>query len=68
MGDMTLREAADQLGLSLYTLRNWRGQGRGPRTYRIGGRVFMRQADLDAWLVAQEQATSRGDGLNGTAG
>lgn len=68
MSEMTLRQAADQLGLSLYTLRNWRGKGRGPRTYKIAGRVFMRQADLDAWLIAQEQATSRGDAVNGSAG
>jgi predicted DNA-binding transcriptional regulator AlpA len=37
----------------LYT---WVSDGRAPRSVRIGGRRKYRQADLDAWLKAAEQA------------
>ncbi|MEA9885345.1 helix-turn-helix domain-containing protein [Xanthomonas campestris pv. raphani] len=44
--------AAAYLGLSSSALDKMRHEGRGPRYLKIGGRVFYRQADLDAYLDA----------------
>jgi len=46
-------DAADYMGLAPSTMRAWRVRGRGPRYYKIGGRVFYKQDDLDAWIEAQ---------------
>lgn len=32
------------------TLHIWRGQGRGPRYCKLGGKVRYRLADLERWL------------------
>lgn len=34
------------------TLAVYRGKGRGPKFLRIGGRIYYRISDLDAWLAA----------------
>lgn len=34
------------------TLTAYRSKGRGPKFLRIGGRVYYRTEDLDAWLAA----------------
>jgi Helix-turn-helix domain len=40
------------------TLDKLRAQGRGPRTFKIGRRLFVRQADLRAWFdeLAESEA------------
>lgn len=43
-------EAARFLGLSASTLEKMRCEGRGPRYIKLGGRVFYRVPDLDAYL------------------
>jgi predicted DNA-binding transcriptional regulator AlpA len=45
-------DAARYLGLSISLLEKMRLQGRGPRYLKLGGRVFYRRADLDAYLDA----------------
>ena len=45
-----LREAADHVGMSLYTLRDWIKAGKVP-AYRLGQRWRVRIADLEALLV-----------------
>lgn len=45
-------DAAAYLGLSHSTLEKMRHMGRGPRYLKVGGRVFYRQSDLDAYLEA----------------
>lgn len=54
--------AAAYLGKSRSWLDKERSAGRGPRLLRIGGRVFYRRADLDAYLetCALETADTRG--------
>ena len=53
---LTHREAANYLGINEATLYTWVSDGRAPRSVRIGGRRKYKQADLDAWLKAAEQA------------
>lgn len=59
---LTPRELADELGVSLQTLANWRWSGVGPRYTKLGdGRtspVRYRRADVDAWLAARESGAA----------
>ncbi|MBA2848672.1 helix-turn-helix domain-containing protein [Thermosulfuriphilus ammonigenes] len=45
-------------GLSPKTLANLRSQGRGPRFFKKGRRVFYRVEDLERWLAEGEVKTS----------
>ena len=47
---MATADAAAFLGLSTSTLEKMRSEGRGPRYVKLGGRVFYRRADLDAYV------------------
>ena len=49
-GRMTRRDAAAYLGLAEKTLAQWKSEGRGPRAYLVGGRVFHFKVDLDAFV------------------
>lgn len=51
---LTLRQAAEFLGISYQTLRNWRSEGRPtPPSYQIGAKVVYRLADLESWMEAR---------------
>jgi predicted DNA-binding transcriptional regulator AlpA len=58
---LTVKDAADYLGLSPHTLYVWRHRRQGPPSFRMGtrGRVMYRLEALDAWVRGQEQADSR---------
>ncbi|MFE9684488.1 helix-turn-helix transcriptional regulator [Streptomyces sp. NPDC006285] len=58
---LTVKDAADYLGLSPSTLYVWRHRRQGPPSFRMGprGRVMYRREALDAWIHEQEQADSR---------
>ncbi|MEU8523417.1 helix-turn-helix domain-containing protein [Streptomyces sp. NPDC048577] len=58
---LTVKAAADYLGLSPHTLYVWRHRRQGPPSFRMGprGRVMYRREALDAWIREQEQADSR---------
>ncbi|WJI14953.1 helix-turn-helix domain-containing protein [Pseudoxanthomonas winnipegensis] len=45
-------DAAKYLGCSHSTLEKMRHEGRGPRYVKLGGRVFYRKSDLDAYVEA----------------
>ncbi|WP_369913880.1 helix-turn-helix transcriptional regulator [Xanthomonas sp. NCPPB 3005] len=49
---MKVPDAAKHLGVSVSTLDKMRHEGRGPRYLKIGGRIFYRVADLDAYIDA----------------
>jgi predicted DNA-binding transcriptional regulator AlpA len=53
-------EAAALAGLSVNTLARYRCDGRGPAFQSVGGRVFYRAADIEAW-------TGKAEGLLDTA-
>lgn len=51
---LTLRETAERLGLSETTLYGWRVHREGPPSFRMGGRVRYREADVERWIAEQE--------------
>jgi predicted DNA-binding transcriptional regulator AlpA len=54
---LSTAETAEYLRLSAATLRWYRHAGIGPRSYRLGRRVFYDAADVRAWEEAQKAAT-----------
>jgi len=48
----TERQVAEQLGLSVATLRAWRHRGKGPRFLRLGRSVRYLPADVDEFVRA----------------
>jgi predicted DNA-binding transcriptional regulator AlpA len=52
--------AAGYLGVSERTLDLWRAQDRGPRSHKIGGRLYWLRTDCDEWLNTQLIETARG--------
>lgn len=47
---LPLADVALFLDLPLSTIDKLRSQGKGPRTFTLGRRLYVRQADLRAWL------------------
>jgi excisionase family DNA binding protein len=58
---LTIAEAADVLRTPVATLRYWRHQGIGPRSFRLGRRVLYRRDDLRAWIAAQRERAAASD-------
>lgn len=50
---LTIDETAEIVRTPVGTLRYWRYLGTGPRSFRIGRRVFYRHADVEDWINAQ---------------
>lgn len=51
---------ADLTGISTGTLRYWRHRNEGPESFKLGRRVVYRRSAVDAWIAAQQLATTRG--------
>ena len=49
---LTERQVAEQLGLSVATLRAWRHRGKGPRFLRLGRSVRYLPSDVDEFVRA----------------
>jgi hypothetical protein len=49
-GRLSREDAAMYLGKSTKTLAMWAMTGKGPKSIRVGGRVFYYQRDLDAFI------------------
>jgi hypothetical protein len=49
-GRMCRDDAAKYLGLKSKTLAMWSLAGKGPRSVKVGGRVFYYRTDLDAFI------------------
>jgi predicted DNA-binding transcriptional regulator AlpA len=56
---LTLKQASEHLNIPVNSLRWYRAEHTGPRSYKLGGKVFYDRADLDAWTAAQKAATGR---------
>ncbi|MFP8964167.1 helix-turn-helix domain-containing protein [Streptomyces nanhaiensis] len=58
---LTVKDAAEYLGLSPHTLYVWRHRRQGPPSFRMGrrGRVVYRRDALETWIREQEEADSR---------
>ena len=50
---LTLEQAAERAGLSVSGLRYLRSIGDGPRTLKIGRRIYIKPADLTGWLSSR---------------
>lgn len=50
---MTISEVAERLRTPEATLRYWRMQSSGPRSFKIGRRIMNREQDVEAWLQQQ---------------
>ena len=55
---LTESQVAEQLGLSVATLRAWRHRGRGPRFVRFGRAVRYLPEDIDAFVRANAVDTT----------
>jgi hypothetical protein len=53
------RDAATYLGVAVATMRTWRHRRRGPKSFRMEGRIVYRRAALDEYIDACESADSR---------
>lgn len=60
MDRLTRQDAAAYLKVSPRTLDQWRRQNRGPRSYKIVGRVYYLRLDIDAWVQDQLTRSTRG--------
>lgn len=60
---LTVHEVAGMLGIPEATLRWWRHADSGPRSIRLGRRIYYRQSDLEDWITSEANATARGGRL-----
>jgi excisionase family DNA binding protein len=52
---LSIRELAEQLGVSVQTLYDLRSQGRGPVGFRVGRQLRFRRSEIDSWLQRLEE-------------
>lgn len=53
---LTPKQAAKYLGISEGALRLWRSEGKGPRHFKAGEKLWRyRRADLDSWIEERLQ-------------
>ncbi|EFV91667.1 hypothetical protein ES5_09862 [Dietzia cinnamea P4] len=57
---ITPAQLSEETGIPVGTLRYWRHAGTGPESFKLGRRVVYRRSAVDAWINAQELATTRG--------
>jgi len=50
--NLTVKQAAERLNISVHTLNRMRSEGGGPEYLKIGAKVLYREADLIAWEQA----------------
>lgn len=55
---LQMEEVAQIIRRPVATLRYWRHQGTGPKSFKLGRRVMYRAEDVRAWLDAQYAATN----------
>ena len=52
-GRMSRSDAAAYLGRAVKTLAMWDLKGKGPKSVRVGGRIFYFKDDLDAFIQGE---------------
>jgi excisionase family DNA binding protein len=50
---ISIAQLADEFGIPVRTIYNWRSQGKGPRGHSIGRHVRFKRSDVDRWAEAQ---------------
>ena len=53
---LRLPEVAEMLELEPQTLYAMRSQGRGPKSFKLAGRVVYRESSVTEWIAQQEAA------------
>jgi predicted DNA-binding transcriptional regulator AlpA len=59
VGWISRLDLAQELDLSVETLRRWEAQRTGPPSVRAGRKVFYRRAAVEEWLEEQEHRAPR---------
>lgn len=54
-GRMNRKSAARYIGCAVKTLADWSMRGIGPRSVRVGGRIFYFRQELDQWIADQSR-------------
>ena len=57
---LRLEEIGERTGIPLATLRWYRHNGMGPKTWRLGRRVVAYEDDVQEWLDAQASKSAAG--------
>lgn len=52
-------DVAKLTGAPVGTIRYWDHMGKGPRSFKLGGRRVYRKSEVLRWIEQQEQATGR---------
>lgn len=52
---LRLEQIHERTGVPLATLRWYRHQGLGPKTWKLGRRVVAYEDDVEAWLAEQQR-------------
>jgi hypothetical protein len=58
-GRMSRSEAAKYIGRATKTLAQWVVDGRGPKSVRVGGRVYYFKGDLDRFIAGEPDRPSK---------
>ncbi|MCD4487005.1 AlpA family phage regulatory protein [Chromobacterium vaccinii] len=53
---LTRPDAAEFLGVSIFTLNQWASEGKGPRSIRVGRQCVYQRDELDAFKASREPA------------
>ena len=66
---MSQQEVAEQLGVTVETLRRWRVHGAGPRWFRfgLGMRLMYNRQDVKDWIEQQREAAMQEASTRGRA-
>jgi predicted DNA-binding transcriptional regulator AlpA len=57
---LTIDATAFAIGQAKQTLYQWRNRGIGPRSYKLGNRVFYDREDVERWIAEQKELTGVG--------
>lgn len=55
-----IAETSTRTKIPVATLRDWRARGRGPRSFRLGGKIMYKASDVMRW-IDEQYAASGGD-------
>lgn len=56
---LKLEAISAKTGVPIATLRFYRSQSTGPKMFRLGGRVVAFEDDVEAWVMAQYDASTQ---------
>lgn len=59
MRPLTIDDVSGEYGIPMGTLRHWRTNSTGPKSFKIGRRVVYRREDIDSWIQEQYDKATR---------